>query len=63
MRITCRYIRENALLYPPTLNEDEGMKVHEFPGGFLSVGNFLSQGLPAEYCSWDRGGPSFSGLF
>ena len=24
MRITCRYIRENALLHPPSLNEGEG---------------------------------------
>ena len=24
MRITCRYIRENALLHPPELNEAEG---------------------------------------
>lgn len=26
MRITCRYIRENALLHPPNLNEGEGME-------------------------------------
>lgn len=25
MRITCRYIRENALLHPPNLNEGEGL--------------------------------------
>ena len=24
MRVTCRYIRENALLHPPSLNEGEG---------------------------------------
>ena len=27
MRITCRYIRENALLHPPELNEGEGKKI------------------------------------